>query len=41
MKTCVIPEDTALLFCYFNNNEYFQQYLSQYRGEMSSVLSVE
>ena len=33
MKTCVIPEDTALLFCYFNNNEYFHQYLQQYRGQ--------
>ena len=32
-KTCVIPDNTALMFCYFNNNQYFHQYLSQYRGK--------
>jgi len=31
-KTCVIPSDSALMFCYFNNNEYFHKYLDQYDG---------
>ena len=32
-KTCVIPQDSALMFCYFNNNEYFHKYLDQFDGK--------
>ena len=31
-KTCVIPKDSALMFCYFNNNELFHKYLDQFEG---------
>ena len=31
-KTCVIPAQSALMFCYFNNNQYFHKYLDQYQG---------
>ena len=36
-KTCVIPDNTALMFCYFNNNQYFHQYLTQYRGKPENI----
>jgi len=31
-KTCIIPKNSALMFCYFNNIELFQVYLDQYKG---------
>jgi len=31
-KACVIPAQSALMFCYFNNNQYFHKYLDQYQG---------
>ena len=31
-KTCIIPKNTALMFCYFNNIELFHVYLDQYKG---------
>ena len=27
-----IAEDSAIMFCYFNNVEYFHQYLDNYTG---------
>ena len=37
-KTCVIPAQSALMFCYFNNNQYFHKYLDQYQGLLSSAI---
>ena len=37
-KTCVIPAQSALMFCYFNNNQYFHKYLDQYQGLAVLVL---
>ena len=37
-KSCIIPSDTAVMFCYFNNNEYFHRYLSQYQGITNRVM---
>lgn len=31
-KTCLIPASTALMFCYFNNLQYFHKYLQEYQG---------
>jgi len=31
-KKCVIPSDSAIMFCYFNNLEYFTSYLNSYQG---------
>ncbi len=31
-KCCLVPPDTALMFCYFNNNQFFHSYLQQYTG---------
>ena len=32
-KSCIIPPDSAVMFCYFNNNQYFHKYLEQYQGK--------
>ena len=41
-KACVIPAQSALMFCYFNNNQYFHKYLDQYQGlcVLSSALLI-
>eukprot|EP00090_Calanus_glacialis_P008468 TRINITY_DN16819_c0_g1_i4.p1 TRINITY_DN16819_c0_g1~~TRINITY_DN16819_c0_g1_i4.p1 ORF type:complete len:206 (+),score=46.43 TRINITY_DN16819_c0_g1_i4:94-711(+) len=31
-KTCLIPANTALMFCYFNHLPYFHKYLQEYKG---------
>jgi len=31
--SCTIPQDTAIMFNYFNNNKYFIEYLQQYQGK--------
>ena len=31
-KSCIIPPDNALMFCYFNNLQYFHKYLQGYKG---------
>merc|ERR1712110_576878 len=31
-KTCIVPKNSALMFCYFNNIELFHKYLDQYKG---------
>ena len=31
-RSCTIPSDHAIMFCYFNNLEYFNKYLDQYKG---------
>ena len=32
-KTCLIPANTALMFCYFNHLPYFHKYLQEYKGK--------
>ena len=40
-RSCIIPSDNALMFCYFNNLQYFYQYIQSYKGTlfMSNVNS--
>ena len=33
-KTCLIPANTAIMFCYFNNLQYFHKYLQEYQGKV-------
>ena len=34
-RSCRVPSDSALMFCYFNNIQYFHSYLDQYQGASS------
>ena len=36
-KSCIIPSDNALMFCYFNNLQYFYKYLRAYTGKIEST----
>ena len=38
-KTCLVPANTAIMFCYFNNLDYFHKYLQEYQGEEAVDLS--
>ena len=31
-RSCRVPSTSALMFCYFNNLDYFHSYLDQYQG---------
>ena len=37
-KTCVIPEDSAIMFCYFNSLELFHRYLDDYQGDIITMI---
>ena len=37
-KTCLVPASTAIMFCYFNNLDYFHKYLQEYKGEAAVVI---
>ena len=36
-RSCPLPSNSALMFCYFNNLEYFHRYLDQYKGSVLSL----
>ena len=36
-KSCLIPSNNAIMFCYFNNLQYFHKYLENYKGDSNQV----
>lgn len=40
-KSCIIPSDNALMFCYFNSLHYFHKYLQAYSGKIESTVDLK